>query len=107
MFGSLKNVLKPEWLSNEDNLYINFSTLNDSHIYKIFSTIICNDTDVNKYINIDFFDENDFKNYIMQIKDYSTYNFNTNLTNAKQIITLYTCHGTNNQRLLVYAVLID
>lgn len=61
MFGSLKNVLQPEWLSNEDNLYINFSTLNDSHIYKIFSTIICGDTDVNKYINIDFFDENDFK----------------------------------------------
>lgn len=107
MFGSLKNVLKSDWYSNEDNLYINFSTLNESHVYKIFSTIICNEANVGEYTKIDFASDSDFLNYINNLKTTSSYNFNTNLDNATNIITLYTCYGLNNQRLLVYAVLVE
>ena len=107
MFGSLKNVLKTDWYSNEDNLYINFSTLTESHVYKIFSTIVCNDTDVGNYTHTNFSDDTDFLNYVNRLKNASTYKFNTDLTNTSHIITLYTCHGLNNQRLLVYATLVE
>lgn len=107
MFGSLKNVLKYDWYSNENNLYISFSTLNESHIYKIFSTIICNESNVGEYTRIEFSDNSDFLNYINDLKKSSSYNFNTNLEDSTNIITLYTCYGLNNQRLLVYAVLVE
>jgi len=107
MFGSLKNVLKSDWYSNEDNLYINFSTLNESHVYKIFSTIICNEKDVGAYTKTQFTDDTDFSNYVQMLKNSSNHNFETDISETSHIITLYTCHGLNNQRLLVYATLVE
>lgn len=107
MFGSLKNVLKSDWYSNEDNLYINFSTLNESHVYKIFSTIICNEKDVGAYTKTQFTDDTDFSNYIQMLNNSSNHNFETDISETSHIITLYTCHGLNNQRLLVYATLVE
>ena len=107
MFGSLKNVLDYNWLSNEDNLYINFSTLNEDHVYKIFSTFVCNDKDVGAYIQTYFSNDEEFASYIQNIKNYSSHNFDTDISNTTQIITLYTCYGLNNQRLLVCASLVD
>lgn len=107
MFGSLKNVLKSDWYSNEDNLYINFSTLNESHVYKIFSTIICNEKDVGAYTKTQFTDDTDFSNYIQMLNNSSNHNFKTDISETSHIITLYTCHGLNNQRLLVYATLVE
>ena len=107
MFGSLKNVLKSDWYSNEDNLFINFSTLNESHVYKIFSTIICNEKDVGAYTKTQFTDDTDFSNYIQMLNNSSNHNFKTDISETSHIITLYTCHGLNNQRLLVYATLVE
>lgn len=106
MFGSLKNVLNSDWYSNEENLYINFSTLNETHVYKVFSTFICNDNNVNSYIKTSFSTNEEFKSYIEKLKDSSSHDFNTNLDDTSQIITLYTCYGLNNQRLLVCAKLV-
>lgn len=107
MFGSLKNILNEEWRSNEENLYVNFATPDEAHVYKIFSAFICNDSDVNSYLETSFSSEADFNNYVQKIKNRSSYDFNTNLENTEKIITLYTCHGLNNQRLVVYAALVD
>lgn len=107
MFGSLKNILNEEWRSNEENLYINFATPDGTHVYRIFSTFICNDSNVNSYLETSFSSEEDFNNYIQKTKNRSAYDFNTNLENTEKIITLYTCHGLNNQRLLVFAALVD
>lgn len=38
MFGTLSNVFKEEWLSNKENHYINFSTLNNNMVWEVFST---------------------------------------------------------------------
>lgn len=107
MFGSLKNVLSEEWYSNEDNLYIHFSTLNESHVYRVFSTFICNDTDVSAYTQTDFSNDTEFMNYTQNLKNRSSHDFGTDIINSKHIITLYTCYGLNNQRLLVCASLVD
>lgn len=106
MFGSLKNVLQSNWYSNEENLYINFSTLDETHIYKIFSTFVCNDTDINSYIKTNFSSNEEFSSYLQNLKNTSSHDFDTNLNDTEQIITLYTCYGLNNQRLLVCAKLI-
>lgn len=107
MFGSLKNVLEADWYSNEENLYINFSTLNENHVYKIFSTFVCNDKDVSSYLQTNFSSKEEFNLYIQKLKNTSSHNFDINLDDTEQIITLYTCYGLNNQRLLVCAKLVD
>ena len=107
MFGSLKNVLNSDWYSNEENLYINYSTLNETHVYKIFSTFVCNDEDVSSYLQLGFSSKEEFNSYIQKLKNMSSHDFCTNLDDTEQIITLYTCYGLNNQRLLVCAKLVE
>ena len=107
MFGSLQTVLKEDWYADEDNLYIHFSTLNEDHVYRIFSTFICNDEHVSAYTQTDFSNEQEFNNYIQKLAGCSSRDYGTDISETKQIITLYTCYGINNQRLLVCATLVD
>lgn len=103
MFGSLKSVLQDDWRNNAINNYITFSDLDESGIYKIFSVFICNDDSVDSYLENDFYSDAKFKAYMEKIKNTSIYNFDTDIENVDKIITLYTCYGLNNQRLLVFA----
>lgn len=107
MFGSLKNVLDDDWRANSSNLYINFSNLNESHVYKIFSVFVCNDTNVDSYLKINFKTDTELKNYVQKLKNISSYKFDTDVENPQKIITLYTCHGLNNQRLIVCATMVS
>lgn len=107
MFGTLQRSLQPEWYGDESNLYINFSTLYENHVYKIFSTFVCNDEDVNAYIQTAFANKDDFSSYVQNLKKHSSHDFGTDISETEQIITLYTCYGLNNQRLLVCATLVD
>ena len=107
MFGTLENVLTQEWLANESNHYINYSNFNTSHLYSIFSTFICTGNDSVNYLKTDFANNDEYIQYIQGIKNKSTYNFNTEVTENDHIITLYTCHGLNNERLIVCGKLIS
>ncbi|MBR2704920.1 MAG: class B sortase [Clostridia bacterium] len=103
MFGSLKIVQDDEWLSNPQNHYITFANLDESGIYKIFSVFVVNDEHVNSYLETDFSSDEAFKAYLKKIKNSSYQQFDTDIENTESIITLYTCYGANNQRLLVFA----
>lgn len=103
MFGSLKNVFEDDWNANLDNHYITFADLNETGIYQIFSAFVCNDSDVNSYLSTDFSTNDNFRAYLEKIKKSSLQNYNVDLSNTEKIITLYTCYGMNNQRLLVFA----
>lgn len=106
MFGSLKKVYDDEWISNPENNYITFANLEETGIYKIFSAFVVNDENVNSYLQTDFSSEESFKNYVKKIKNTSNQKFDTDIENTEKIITLYTCYGMNNQRLLVFATKI-
>ena len=107
MFGTLENVLTDDWLSDENNLYINYSNINNtSHVYKVFSTFICDSDESTDYLKTDFSSPADFKEYISKLQSNSSYNFNTFVSESDSIITLYTCHGLNNERLLVCGKLV-
>lgn len=104
MFGSLKNVLEDDWKADQNNEYITFANLNETGIYQIFSVFVCNDVDVNSYLSVNFESDDDFNKYVKKIKDMSIQNYDTNVEDVDKMITLYTCYGMNNQRLLVFAV---
>lgn len=104
MFGSLKNVLEDDWKADQNNQYITFADLNETGIYKIFSVFVCNDEDVSSYLSTDFNSNEDFNSYLKKLKNISMQNYDTDVENAQKMITLYTCYGMNNQRLLVFAV---
>ena len=107
MFGTLENVLSNPWLADENNHYIHYSSINKSHIYSIFSAFICNSDESVNYLRTGFASNKDFTQYINDLKNLSSYDFNVNLTENDKIITLYTCHGLNNERLIVCGKLIN
>lgn len=107
MFGTLENVLSNPWLADENNHYIHYSSINKSHIYSIFSAFICNSDESVNYLRTGFASNKDFTQYINDLKNLSSYDFNVNLTEDDKIITLYTCHGLNNERLIVCGKLIN
>ena len=104
MFGSLKLVLEDDWRANPDNLYISFSSLEETGIYKIFSAFVCNDKDVNSYLSTNFESKDAFNQYVQKLKNSSSYKFDTEIGDSDKMLTLYTCYGLNNQRLLVCAI---
>lgn len=103
MFGTLKNTLNEEWLNN--NKYIFFNTLNKNNTYEVFSVYTINANDFNAMIN--FNDENEYQNYIDDIKNKSIINLNVNISKDDKIITLYTCNKNNVDRTILHAKLIQ
>ena len=103
MFGSLRNVLKNEWLKNKDNHVIKLSTLNENSLWQIFS-VYSLETE-SYYITTKFKNDADFQKYINKSLERSRFDFNVNLNVNDIILTLSTCHG-ETKKLVVHAKLI-
>lgn len=103
MFGTLKNVFKKEWYSNKDNLELVFVTENKTNIYKVFSTYEIEPE--NYYIKTIF--NNDFNEFINTIKSRTTYNYNVNVNDKDNILTLSSCTNGGKKRLVLHAKRIE
>jgi sortase B len=103
MFGSLKNTLKNSWYQNSDNHIIRLSTEIENSMWQIFSVYTIPET--NDYIQTNFTNNEEFKNFTNLLIGRSIYNFNTSITENDYILTLSTCHKTN-ERIVVHAKLI-
>lgn len=104
MFGSLKNVLNSKWRKNKDNMIINYDTEEKSYKFKIFAAYKVDYTTdylVNNFENKDYFDV-----FINMIKGRSIFNTEDTLEYGDKILTLSTCAGGGNRRLVVHAVLL-
>ena len=104
MFGTLKKVLNSTWRKNEENLIISFDTESGKYKFKIFSIYKVDYT--TDYLKVKFDSKNEKKDFIKLIKGRSSYKFNTNVSEDDKILTLSTCTGNNNKRLVVHAVLL-
>lgn len=104
MFGTLSNTLKKEWRDIEKNRYINFSTLNESMLWEVFSTYTIGSEDY--YIKTNFSSDTEYEEFIKTIKNRSSYNFNVNVTLNDKILTLSTCTNIGEGRTVVHAKLI-
>lgn len=103
MFGTLNNVTKKKWLSDENNYYITFNTLYKSMKWKVFSVYSIDVT--SDYLYINFENDESFQNFLNLIKGRSNYAFDTEVTTEDKILTLSTCLD-NNKRLVVHSVLV-
>lgn len=103
MFGTLKKVLSSNWRKDPNNMIISYDTTYGSYKFKIFSIYKVDYT--TDYLKINFDSENEFNDFVKMIKDRSIFNSNENVNYGDIILTLSTCTGTSNQRLVVHAVM--
>ena len=100
MFASLKNILKEEWYLNPQNRKITFITENEECIYEVFSIYQIEAEDY--YITINFKNE-EFLEYIETVKSRSIKDFNVEVTEEDNILTLSTCGNDNDYRVVLHA----
>ena len=103
MFGSLRKTLNKSWYGNPDNYIINFSTENYNSLWQIFSIYKIPTT--SDYLQIDFYSDTEYLDWLNMLKDRSIYDFKTNVNNENKIITLSTCYN-DDEKLVVHAKLI-
>ena len=101
MFGTLGNVLNKSWQENSENQEIIFNTISEDNKYKVFSVYQIDVEDY--YIQTDFAG-NEFKNFVDKLKSRSEYDFNVEVNNDDQILTLSTCGISSKYRVVVHAV---
>lgn len=103
MFGSLKNILKSDWLDNTDNYIVKISTPNENTLWQVFSVYHIKTT--SDYIRTDFENDEDFVKFSKMLIDRSAYSFNTEVLGTDQILTLSTCYN-DFEKMVMHAKLI-
>jgi len=103
MFGSLKNILKSGWLNNKDNYIVKLSTEKENTLWQVFSVYHIPTT--NDYIKVNFSSNEEFKNWASMLISRSSHNFNTNISENDNILTLSTCYN-DSEKVVLHAKLI-
>ena len=104
MFGDLRKTIKSSWFKKEENLYITFNTLDKEMKWQVFS--IYKTPYTTDYLKVNFFDDESFLKFADLITSRSVYNFGVNITKDDYILTLSTCSGNDNSRLVLHAKLV-
>ncbi len=104
MFGSLKKAYEKSWRNNEENLIISLDLPIGNYKFRIFSIYKVDYT--TDYLVTKFSSNNSKEEFIKMITKRSVFNSGVNVGIDDKILTLSTCTGSNNRRLVVHAVLI-
>ena len=104
MFGTLKKVLNSSWRKDKNNMIISLDTENGSYKFEIFSAYKVDYT--TDYLFTNFDNEEDKLEFIDLIRGRSSFNSSVDVGADDKILTLSTCAGGNNRRLVVHAVLL-
>ena len=99
MFGTLKNILNENWYNNDENLQIKFITQEGEDTFQVFSIYRIEKEDY--YITTSF--KNDFEKFLNTIKKRTIKNFDIELNENDQILTLSTCDNNNKYRVVLHA----
>lgn len=103
MFGSLKNILNTGWLNNTNNYVVKLSTEYENTLWQVFSVYHIPTT--SDYIKTEFNSNDEFINWTNILINRSAYNFNTNINENDNILTLSTCYN-DNEKVVLHAKLI-
>ena len=103
MFGSLKNILKSAWLNNSNNYVVKLSTETENTLWQVFS--IYHIPTTSDYIQVNFSSNEEFKNWTNMLINRSSYNFNTNVSENDNVLTLSTCYN-DEEKVVLHAKLI-
>lgn len=103
MFETLINVLKTDWHENKDNLVVDLITEKGQYKYQVFSTYSIEPE--NYYINTIFNNDNDYKEFLDEIKSRSNYDYGVDLSISDKVLTLSSCIGDGSKRVVLHAKL--
>ncbi len=104
MFGTLKKVLSSAWRKEEGNMIITLDTEQKTLRFKIFSAYKVDYT--TDYLRTNFDNKKEKEAFIKLIRGRSSFKTSTKVGASDKILTLSTCTGSNNKRLVVHAVLL-
>lgn len=101
MFQNLKQMLNSKWYDDKDNKNIIFYNENGNYTYEIFSVYQIETEDY--YLKTNFNSEDEFKKFIETLKKRSIKDFNVDISNIENILTLSTCANNNRDRIVIHA----
>ena len=104
MFGTLKYVLDSSWRKDKENLIITLDTQKGTLKFKIFSAYKVDYT--TDYLVTNFSTDREKKEFIDLIRGRSSIKSDVEVNLDDKILTLSTCTGNSNRRLVVHAVLL-
>ncbi len=104
MFGTLRSAANSSWREDEDNLIVSLTTEKGTFKFKIFSVYRVDYT--TDYLKVRFNSKSEKEKYINMITKRSLFRNNTKVGVNDKILTMSTCTGGNNRRLVVHAVLL-
>ena len=102
MFGTLKYTLKKDWQKDKANHIITLFISNEKRLYQVFSTYTIKTE--NYYITTDF-KKNNFSKFIKTIKNRSNYNYDVEVNENDNILTLSSCY-TEKEKVVLHAKLL-
>ena len=102
MFGSMLNILNAKWYENEENTNITLYTENEKCMYKVFSVYKIENEDY--YIKTEFKNDNEFEEFVKNLKKRSIKDFNVDISKDDNILTLSTCANNNKYRIVLHAI---
>lgn len=103
MFGSIRNVFKSNWSTNEENHIIKMSTENKNMLWEVISTYRI--VPVTDYIADTFNTDEEYKKFLDTIVSRSEYNYGVSVNVNDKILTLSSCYD-NAKRMVIHARLI-
>jgi len=104
MFGTLKNILSSNWLKDKNNYIIRYVTLTETMLFQVFSIYII---PVESYYIENTFSSTEYhKNWLKTMVERSEHDFKTEVNEEDKVITLSTCKGNGNHRVVMQAKLI-
>ena len=105
MFGSLSKVIDRSWQQQTENRNIILMTEEYTALYEVFSTYLVKPEDY--YISTDFASEGEYQEFLKTILSRSNYNYNVDISNTSQILTLSSCNATGSERIVLHAKKIN
>ena len=104
MFDTLKYVLTKSWQINTNNQIITLVTEEKEYKYQVFSTYEIKPEDF--YITTSFKSNDNYKYFLGKILERSNYNYKVDLDEDDRILTLSSCLGEGQTRVVLHAKLI-
>ena len=104
MFGTLYRVLNNSFRKNSENMVISLDTPTKSYKFKIFAAYRVDYT--TDYLVNKFDSREDFNAFVKLIRGRSSFKTKDKVEYGDKILTLSTCAGGGNRRMVVHAVLI-
>ena len=105
MFETLINVLDKNWQEKKENQIITLVTEKGKYKYQTFSTYEIEPETY--YLKTSFNNESEYTEFLKTIKSRSNYNYKVDLNKSNKILTLSSCIGEGQKRVVLHAKLIE